>query len=150
MELTAHQPAGGEKTCLWCGSPLSSGQHSYCSSGCQDRFLTWLEEEHASARGIRPQFWNIIRRSVLERDRHRCQICGSRENLSVHHIIPLSDGGDSRSVNLQVLCHACHQHKHGRKGERTKEKRFRIRIRHQPLYVPAILACEWFSSSGNR
>ncbi|WP_449573269.1 HNH endonuclease [Methanospirillum sp.] len=103
-----------------------------------------MEQEHASIRGRRPQYWNVIRRQILQRDGYRCQICGEQKDLSVHHIIPLSMGGDSTTGNLRVLCHTCHQRVHGKRvvRDRTK-KRFRIRIRYKPMFVPAVLACEW-------
>jgi hypothetical protein len=46
-------------------------------------------------------------------------------------------GGDSTTGNLRVLCHTCHQQVHGKRvvRDRTK-KRFRIRIRYKPMFVP--------------
>lgn len=110
--------------------------------------MIWLETEPAAVRGVRPPFWNIIRRSVLERDGHQCQICGSFSDLSVHHIIPLSAGGDSTAANLRVLCHTCHQKEHGHKSEQRRKTRFRIRIRHQPMYVPATFFGDWIRQTG--
>jgi len=132
--------------CRWCEMPLDS-DHSFdscCSPRCRDLFYSWVEQEHASIRGRRPQYWNVIRRQILQRDGYRCQICGEQKDLSVHHIIPLSMGGDSTTGNLRVLCHTCHQQVHGKRvvRDRTK-KRFRIRIRYKPMFVPAVLACEW-------
>ncbi len=37
-----------------------------------------------------------------------CHRCGSRENLNVHHIIPVKDGGTRDLKNLVVLCDSCH------------------------------------------
>ena len=34
----------------------------------------------------------------------KCQRCGSTENLTAHHIIPLSDGGTNEPENIQILC----------------------------------------------
>jgi 5-methylcytosine-specific restriction endonuclease McrA len=132
--------------CRWCETPLDS-EHSFdscCSLRCRDLFYSWVEREHASIRGRRPQFWNVIRRQILQRDGYRCQICGQREDLSVHHIIPLSEGGDSTSGNLRVLCHTCHQKVHGKKLVRTRtKKKYRIRIRYKPMFVPALEVFEW-------
>jgi 5-methylcytosine-specific restriction endonuclease McrA len=50
---------------------------------------------------------------VLVRDAWRCQICGSSENLQVHHLRPRSRLGDDSPSNLITLCSHCHalQHK---------------------------------------
>ena len=38
-----------------------------------------------------------------------CHRCGSRENLHVHHIIPVKEGGTREPRNLVVLCNSCHK-----------------------------------------
>lgn len=53
---------------------------------------------------------------VLEEHNYRCINCGTKENLCVHHIIPM-DVKDNRYndiSNLTVLCRPCHM-KHHRK-----------------------------------
>ena len=46
-----------------------------------------------------------VKRSVWERDKGRCVICGSTENLHFDHIIPYSKGGSSLvAENIQLLC----------------------------------------------
>ena len=52
------------------------------------------------------------RRAVLERDGWRCQHCGSRDNLHLHHQLFLSHGGPDSAENLIVLCAECHQALH--------------------------------------
>ncbi|WP_325630041.1 HNH endonuclease [Methanospirillum sp.] len=142
---TISGPAG--HPCLWCGN-MTGSRKTYCSDICERRFLTWLETEPASVRGSRPPFWNLIRRQALERDGHQCQICGNTAELSVHHIVPLSEGGDSTLHNLRVLCHSCHQKEHGRHTSIVRKKKFRIRIRHQPMYIPATFFGDWIRQSG--
>ena len=141
------KPENHGHPCLWCGE-LTGSRKTYCSDSCEDRFMTWLETEPAAVRGARPPFWNIIRRSVLQRDGHRCQVCGDSTNLSVHHIVPLSAGGDSTFSNLRVLCHSCHQKEHGHPASASRKKRFHIRIRHQPMYIPATFFGDWISRTG--
>jgi hypothetical protein len=105
--------------------------------------MTWLKTEPSAIRGAKPPFWNVIRRLALDRDDHQCQFCGSSSDLSVHHIIPLSVGGDSTLDNLRVLCHACHQKEHGNRMRFVRKKRRKIRIRHQPMYIPGSLFADW-------
>ncbi len=58
--------------------------------------------------------WSEIRRAVLSRDGHRCQIpgCISDTNLTIHHIVPKSDGGSNEISNLVTLCEGCHRDIH--------------------------------------
>lgn len=39
----------------------------------------------------------------------KCQVCGNRQNLEIHHKIPLSLGGSNEKENLEVLCKNCHK-----------------------------------------
>ena len=52
-----------------------------------------------------------VRRRVLERDHHRCQIPGCRHtlDLDVHHIVPRADGGTHDPRYLITLCGAHHR-----------------------------------------
>lgn len=67
--------------------------------------LKSLEE----ARRLYPSNWDEIRKRVLFRDGFKCKTCGSRENLEVHHVIPLSKGGTNTLDNLVTLCRKCHE-----------------------------------------
>ena len=48
---------------------------------------------------------------VFARDDYRCVCCGTRENLSVDHIHPVSKGGTNDMDNLQTLCRSCNSKK---------------------------------------
>jgi hypothetical protein len=58
--------------------------------------------------------WLEARRSCLERDHFRCQGCGYRGPLDVHHRVPLrqfkTTAEANRLENLIALCRACHAH----------------------------------------
>ena len=46
-----------------------------------------------------------VKLAVWKRDKGRCVICGSSENLHFDHIIPYSKGGSSLvAENIQLLC----------------------------------------------
>jgi 5-methylcytosine-specific restriction endonuclease McrA len=49
---------------------------------------------------------------VLRRDSWRCQLCGSRTNLQVHHIQLRSQSGNDAEENLITLCSECHARVH--------------------------------------
>lgn len=48
-----------------------------------------------------------LRNEVLERDDRECLRCGSKKELQVHHITPVSRGGSHRKENLATLCADC-------------------------------------------
>jgi 5-methylcytosine-specific restriction endonuclease McrA len=54
-----------------------------------------------------------LRTQALERDRWRCQFCGSSDNLQVHHQRPRGKNGDDCLENLITLCASCHRNVHG-------------------------------------
>ena len=39
---------------------------------------------------------------------NKCGICKSRSKLTIHHILPRSEGGQNNKENLIVLCRPCH------------------------------------------
>lgn len=41
-----------------------------------------------------------------------CGCCGEEKNLELHHIIPISLGGNNDYYNLLYLCHNCHKKIH--------------------------------------
>lgn len=42
----------------------------------------------------------------------KCSECGSKYRLTLHHIIPKSEGGQHDILNFQLLCRKCHDIKH--------------------------------------
>ena len=55
--------------------------------------------------------------ALIERDGLTCAECGTVENLTVDHILPLSKGGTDDLDNLRLLCRSCNS----KKGDRTGE-----------------------------
>lgn len=49
-----------------------------------------------------------VRKDVLERDDHRCVLCGKNKDLQIAHFIPRSKLGIGIPQNLVVLCTQCH------------------------------------------
>ena len=52
--------------------------------------------------------YQVLRDQVLKRDGWRCQLCGTSNNLEVHHIKSRGRLGDDRLQNLIALCATCH------------------------------------------
>ena len=62
---------------------------------------------------------SAVKHAVRIRDGGKCQArkpgggyCGSTRWLDLHHILPLSRGGNNAPSNLATLCRACHQRTH--------------------------------------
>ncbi|MBB6098812.1 5-methylcytosine-specific restriction endonuclease McrA [Deinobacterium chartae] len=65
------------------------------------------------------------RRNVMRRDFYTCQYCGSRQDLTLDHVLPRSRGGRHIWENVVVACRSCNQ----RKGNKTPEEiGFRLRV----------------------
>ena len=60
----------------------------------------------------------LSRKNILRRDGHACQYCGTRERLTVDHVLPKSRGGTDTWKNLVAACIRCNN----RKGNRTPEE----------------------------
>ena len=63
----------------------------------------------------------LNRRNIFARDENKCQYCGkkfSTAELSLDHILPRSQGGESSWENLVCACTRCNK----RKGGRTPEE----------------------------
>jgi len=44
----------------------------------------------------------------MERDGHRCRLCGKENSNQVHHLIPRKRGGTEEICNPITLCGRCH------------------------------------------
>ncbi len=52
--------------------------------------------------------WQRVRKAVLLRDGRRCRVCGSRDQVEVHHIRFRSVGGAHSTANCACLCQSDH------------------------------------------
>ena len=60
--------------------------------------------------------WTKTRRKVLARCNNKCTICGADENLEIHHVVAVANGGTMNLENLTAVCFKCHRE---RKDETT-------------------------------
>jgi 5-methylcytosine-specific restriction protein A len=73
-----------------------------------------VRKEKSAARRGYDRAWNKVREVHLG-NQPVCEICGAYNNLEVHHIKPIKEGGQRLSLNnLQTLCHDCHNKVHSR------------------------------------
>lgn len=73
--------------------------------------LMWSLERPQAPERTKEAIPETLRWQVWERDNFTCQRCGSRQRLSVDHIIPESRGGALDLSNLQTLCRSCNSSK---------------------------------------
>ena len=52
--------------------------------------------------------WQLLKKRMMRLYRGTCGMCGRKENLHVHHILPWRYGGKDTTGNLMVLCAKCH------------------------------------------
>lgn len=48
------------------------------------------------------------KREFIDDAEGRCQLCGRKRDLELHHIIPLAYGGPDIKENWIMVCRACH------------------------------------------
>ncbi|MFW6358834.1 MAG: HNH endonuclease [Chroococcales cyanobacterium] len=83
----------------------------------------------------------VNRREILRRDKHTCQYCDSKKNLTIDHVIPRSKGGKHTWDNVVIACQRCN----GRKGDRTPEQaKMPLKTKPQPPVHPALVFAEQF------
>lgn len=56
----------------------------------------------------------LTRLHVLSRDGNRCVGCGTKDDLTIDHILAVKRGGANDIVNLQTLCRSCNSRKGAR------------------------------------
>lgn len=81
----------------------------------------------------------LNRRNIFARDRNLCQFCGKSfptSELSLDHVVPRSQGGESSWTNLVCACTRCNARKGGRTPEQANMKLIRRPVK--PLRNPVI------------
>lgn len=71
-----------------------------------------FDQQQKSDRQKRSYVSSKVRKAVLQRDNNQCLACGSQDTLTVAHITPISQGGNSEVENLQTLCSPCQKDNH--------------------------------------
>lgn len=64
----------------------------------------------AKGRGVTAKEWKDIK----EKHGNKCLKCGSIENISMDHVIPLAKGGEHDVNNIQPLCRHCNSVKNAK------------------------------------
>jgi 5-methylcytosine-specific restriction endonuclease McrA len=71
---------------------------------------------------VRREFSRTVRDRVLIHCAYRCEVCGSKSDLELHH---RGHRADNSGFNAQVLCSECHETEHRR---RDRQKGVKVRF----------------------
>lgn len=99
------------RNCKMCGSEFtvlastlrSNASGNFCTRPCYESFLCRTDRKTGRGSQWRSKRADAVRRSPF------CAICGTRENLQVHHIIPFRISADNSRDNLMPLCTKHHR-----------------------------------------
>jgi 5-methylcytosine-specific restriction endonuclease McrA len=113
--------------CTICGKSLPPKRRKYCSDKC---FLHWYNR-------IARFDWPSIRKAVRRRDKYTCRDCGTKRDkyggspkLTVHHVVPIKDGGPEFDIgNCVTLCETCHRKRHQSMKKTLKDVEMKEMVR---------------------
>jgi hypothetical protein len=75
------------------------------------RSVEWVDYQEY----LESDWWKERRLRTLKLDRYRCRLCGSAENLNVHHR-SYENLGAEPDCDVITLCRDCHAKFHGKEG----------------------------------
>jgi RNA-directed DNA polymerase len=89
-------------------NPYREGEHeTQIETGSDSRTPRTAEGWVGQNRHPDQEYGAVLK--ALERAGHKCEVCGSREQLQTHRIIPGLRGGKYELSNVMVLCWECHK-----------------------------------------
>ncbi len=117
------------------------------SDGEESEWVSTVSYDILVPRIIRLLFYNrypkrrvsFNRRNIFARDENRCQYCGRRfptSELSLDHVVPLSQGGGTTWHNVVCACTRCNKRKGGRTPPQAAMKLVRGPV--EPRFNPMI------------
>ena len=66
---------------------------------------------------LKTEHWQLLRGAKLQMS-SKCENCGSRHELEVHHKFYRASWFDAKISDLKTLCHGCHINEHAKTWER--------------------------------
>jgi 5-methylcytosine-specific restriction endonuclease McrA len=57
---------------------------------------------------LKSEHWQEVRKEKLKQAGYKCERCGAKESLDIHHL-HYRTLGHERMSDLQALCRSCHQ-----------------------------------------
>ena len=93
------------RPCLDCGLPSDAtrcAEHEAERARRRERGRTRTDEHRSRSRS-----WRALS-ALLREASPFCERCGSTDDLTVDHVVPLSLGGEELHGPMRVLCRPCH------------------------------------------
>lgn len=113
-----HKP---KRPCSWPGCPqLTDGR--YCPE--HERMAMREYNRHHRSKEQRRRYGNHWKRTrdAFLAEHPFCEMCRAEGRVTsadtVHHVVPVSEGGSGEWDNLMALCHVCHSRLHAHRGDR--------------------------------
>lgn len=99
------------------------------------------QQRHYREVYLKSDHWQRVRASALLRAKHRCESCGSKKRLDVHHLTYRRLGAEAPD-DLRVLCRPCRESVHAvpKQLPQPKRKTRKKRRRKKAKPIPVLLA----------
>lgn len=98
-------------SCVGCGADVYSSADRKSEARCHKCRLNRDQE----ARRLRSNS-SHLKKKMIEADGRICQDCGREDDVMLHHITSIKDGGKTTPDNCILLCEDCHRNRHGGRG----------------------------------
>lgn len=90
--------------CAMCGKdihrfPSQVKERNFCDRSCHSR-----TKGHTNNGNWKGGLWKWVQRQILNRDDHKCVVCGFNLVVDIHHIVRRKSGGKDTHDNLVTLC----------------------------------------------
>jgi 5-methylcytosine-specific restriction endonuclease McrA len=69
-------------------------------------------------------FTDKIKKDVMKRCEHKCELCGHKGTIEIDHFIPKEKGGQSTMENANALCARCNDRKCSKEPEKFMAEEF--------------------------
>lgn len=129
-----------KKYCLFCGKLISKNK-IYCNNQCQQNFEWNKTKNKILKTGFFEKCSNgeasrrLVKRFLIERDGHKCQICGNTEWMGqpIPLIVDHIDGNSENSSvdNFRLICGNCNMQTNTFAGKNRHHGRFWRRQRYK-------------------
>lgn len=92
-----------------------------------------------------PRSIALTSHNVFRRDGYKCQYCGSKQNLTIDHVVPRAQGGQHNWKNVTTACLKCNSIK----GSRTPDQA-NMPLKMQPFKPNFVMFLRQFSGQLNK
>lgn len=132
--------------CLGKAHPLETDSRVFRSEHLTIEMPTVLRLNHLVRRPT--PVLRISRKAVFARDDYTCQYCGARNvPLTLDHVVPREQGGDTSWTNVVCCCTKCNNLKGNRTPEQAGMKLLRRPFR--PKFLPYISYPKFLAAAKN-